>query len=457
MKPITEHPIYSSPRWGSTTKLVVALTVVAIAIGLFIQFHVIIGPLLMAFVLAYLFHPVAGFLQRILRLSWQLTVGLIYLVLLVILIGTLTLGGLGLIQQIENLVTVVEDNLASLPAIIQNLSGQVYTFGPFQIDFRHLDMNQLSSQLLGIVQPLLGRTGELLSTLAGSAAQFLGWALFVLLISYFVLSESGGLRGRIVWLDVPGYSDDIHRLGLELSRIWNAFLRGQIIIFFLTVITYTVVFSILGIRYAIGIAILAGLSKFLPYVGPFITWTTLGIVAYFQPLFGLSPISYALLTLALAVLIDQTYDNVVSPRIIAQALRVHPAGVLVAAVMAANVLGLLGVVVAAPILATIALLWRYLLRKMLDLDPWPEGEAQHALSARLPVRDRIRQFWQNLRGQPVKGADAPSPDPVGKTSPAVRKSAARSSKSRTGSEAQKAAGKSSRKVRKSKAGSAPSA
>jgi predicted PurR-regulated permease PerM len=403
---VTEHPKTSSPVWGATTKLVVALTIVAIAAGLFVQFHVIIGPLLMAFVLAYLLHPVADLLQRFLHVSWQLTVGLIYLLLLIFLLGMLTLGGVGLVQQMENLISVVELNLASLPDVIQKLSGQVFQFGPFQVDFRHLDLNQLSNQLLGVIQPLVGRTGELISAIASSAAQFFGWALFVLLISYFVLSESGGLRGRIVWFDIPGYSEDIRRLGVELNRIWNAFLRGQIIVFFLTVVSYTIVLSILGVRYAVGIALLAGLSKFVPYIGAFITWTTLALIAYFQPgtIFGLTPFIYAIIAVALAVLIDQTFDNVVTPRIIAQALRVHPAGVLVAALIAANLLGILGVVIAAPILATVMLLWRYTMRKLLDLDPWPEAENPPLTSPGSGIVALIRRFWQELRGRLTKAA-----------------------------------------------------
>jgi hypothetical protein len=52
--------------------------------------------------------------------------------------------------------------------------------------------------------------------------------------------------------------------------------------------------------------------------------------------------------------------------------------VLVAAIVAANLFGILGVVVAAPILATVMLLWKYTMRKMLDLDPWPDEEVHHA-------------------------------------------------------------------------------
>jgi predicted PurR-regulated permease PerM len=398
---VVEHPVPSSPPWGATTKLVVALTVVAIAAGLFIQFHAIIGPLLMALVLAYLLIPVAGFLQRALHLAWQLAVGLIYLLMLLLILAVLTLGGLGLVQQIQSLISVVEDNLAALPDLIQNLSGQVYQFGPFKVDFSHLDLSQLSSQLLGIVQQLLGHTGTLLTTMASGAAQFLGWALFVWIVSYFVMAESGGLRGRVLWLDVPGYSEDIRRLEHELGHIWNAFLRGQIIVFMLTALTYMIVLSVLGVRYALGIAFLAGLAKFVPYVGPFIAWTTLALVAYFQPgtIFGLSPLFYAALAVALAVLIDQIFDNIVTPRIIAQALRVHPAAVLVAAIILANLLGLLGVVVAAPILATVALFWRYTLRKMLDLDPWPDPETPRPPRSTPRLLVRLRRLWRDRGGR----------------------------------------------------------
>jgi predicted PurR-regulated permease PerM len=394
-----DSPGPASPSWGSTTKLVVALTVVAIAAGLFVQFHGIIGPILMAFVLAYLLSPVAGFLQRSLHLSWQIAVTLIFLIMLILILGILTLGGLGLVQQIESLVTIVQAYLASLPDVIKNLSGQVYQFGPFQIDFRHLDMTQLSTQLFGIVQPLLGRTGNLLAAIAAGAATFLGWALFVLIVSYFVMVESGGFRGRMLRLDVPGYGEDIRRIGLELSHIWNAFLRGQIIIFLLTVVTYTIVLSILGVRYALGIAVLAGVAKFLPYVGPFIAWTTLAMVAYFQPanVYGLAPLAYAIVAVVLAIMIDQTFDNFLAPRIVAQALRVHPAAVLIAAIIAANLLGLLGVVVAAPILATVALFWRYTMRKMLDLDPWPEGEMLPPPSPVSDILARLRRFWRDPR------------------------------------------------------------
>jgi predicted PurR-regulated permease PerM len=256
-----------------------------------------------------------------------------------------------------------------------------------------------------MVQPFLSQTGTLLSTLAGSAASFLGWSLFVVLVSYFVLVESGGLRARIIEVEVPHYREDVERLGRELGRIWNAFLRGQIIIFALAVLVYMVLLSLLGVRYAIGLAFLAGLARFIPYVGPAVNWFILVLVAYFQAykLFGLAPFHYTLLVLIIALLVDQIFDNFVSPRILSDALKVHPAAVLVAAIIAANLLGILGVVVAAPILATVALLWRYTMRKMLDMNPWPEEEPHQPPpppGSRLLVS--IRRFFRNLDQKRVK-------------------------------------------------------
>jgi len=390
----------SSPGWGTNTKLVVALTFVVIIGALLVKFQFIITPLVMAFLLSYLFHPVADFLQRRLHFSWNAAVSVIFLVIVILLLGLLTLGGVGLVQQVQSVVIIVQDALRTLPQVIEDISGRVIQFGPFKLDFSALDLNDLSQQVLGMVQPLLSRTGTLLGTVAGGAANFLGWTLFVLLVSYFALIESKGLRDRIISVDIPGYGEDFSRLSRDLGRIWNAFLRGQIIIFFLTVIVYSIVLSVLGVSYAMSLALLAGLARFVPYVGPAVNWVLLVIVAYFQDysIFNLPDLTYTLIVLVFALVIDQIFDNLVSPRIMSNALKVHPAAVLVAAIIAANLFGILGVVVAATILATAALLWNYVLRKMLDLDPFPEREVTQpppTPGARIAVV--IRRFFRDRK------------------------------------------------------------
>ena len=389
-----------SPRWNATTKLVVAFTFVAIVAALLIKFHTIVGPLLMAFIFSYLLHPVAGFISRSTRLSWRASVGIVFLLILILLLGLLTLGGVGLVNQVQSLISALQINLERLPTIIEDVAAWVSKFG---IDLSRIDLAAVTDQLLSLGQSLLSQMGSLIGTLAGSAASFLGWTLFVLLVSFFVLTESGGLREDILKVELPGYSEDLRHLGQELSRIWNAFLRGQIIIFVATVAIYSVVLSILGVRYAIGLALAAGFARFVPYVGPAINWTALALVTFFQPYqpFGAeNQIYYTLLVFVIALFIDQIFDNIVSPRIMADALRVHPAAVLVAAIISASLLGVLGVVIAAPMLATLQLIGQYTIRKMFDLNPWPLQELRPPSPPRINPLVRLVAWWKSIRRKP---------------------------------------------------------
>lgn len=374
-----EEPIEKSPRWGSTTKLIVGLVIVGTIAFFIYRFASLISPLLMIFIFAYLFHPLAALIANSLHISWKAAVNILYVIIFFILFGLLTVGGIGLVQQVQSLITQVQTIIANLPATLASLSGQVFKFGPFQLDMSTIELQGLTQQLLSFVQPLLGRTGNLVGALASGAAEVFGLTFFILIVSYFVMSESNGLQSDLIKIDVPGYSEDLRKLGTELSRIWNAFLRGQIFIFILCFIIYIFLLSILGVKYAIALALMAGLAKFLPYIGPAITWVAMALVTFFQASkpFGLTdnPLIYTAIVVIITLVIDQIIDSMVTPRIMARTLRVHPAAVLVTALVAANLLGIMGVVIAAPSLASLTLLGRYTMRKMFDLDPFPGGDA----------------------------------------------------------------------------------
>lgn len=373
---MTQSTSTTSPRWGAMTKLVISLTLLVIIAALLIRFQALIVPLLLAFVLAYLFYPVASLLERIPRLSWRMAVSFMYLLLIGVIVSLITLSGYGLVPQIQSLISLIENSIVELPSLLNQATLWINQNSPVPIDVSTINLDEIGQQLLSYVQPLLGSTGQVIGTVASGAAGLFGWGAFILIVSYFIMTESGGLRGNLVKIEIPGYTEDFQHLGRELQHIWNAFLRGQMIVFSLAFVFYLFVLSVLGVRYAIGLALLAGLSKFLPYVGPAIVWITLGLVSYFQPfkLFGMSPLAYTILVFAVALLFDQLLDGFITPRIMAQALSVHPAAILVSALVFADLLGVFGIIIAAPMLATFILFGRYTMRKMLDQPPWPEQE-----------------------------------------------------------------------------------
>jgi predicted PurR-regulated permease PerM len=388
-----------SPRWGSTAKLVVSLTIVVILGALVARFQSIIPPILMAFVLAYLLHPLVSFLERKIHFSWGLGVSLVYVFIILILLSLLTWGGVGLVGQVQNLIVAVQNYITGLPDFIASLSHRVVMLGPFKFDFSTFDWSVVGQQILSYVEPALGKVGGLVGTLAGGAATTLGWTAFVVVVSYFFLLESGGMRKGILHFDIPGYSEDIKKFSRRLGRIWNAFLRGQIIIFLSKVISYTILLSILGVHYAFPLALIGGFAGFLPYVGAAINYIVIGLVTYFQGgnMYGLAPFTYTIVAIVVAILIDQVHDSLVSPRLMGQTLKVHPAFVLIAAFIAANLFGILGIVIAAPLLATLQLFGRYTMRKILDEEPWPASEESlPPLPMARPLR-RLRNWLAKLR------------------------------------------------------------
>ncbi len=373
------------------------------AIGAFLLFRFlnIVGPLLLALILAYLLYPMAENMRTGTRISWRTAVGFVYLILLIILIGSIAMGGIAVIEQVQNLINFLNNAVVALPTTIETLISQPLAFGPFQLDLRMLDANQIGQQVLGMVQPILTQAGSSVVSVASGAASLIGWLFFILLISYFILTESGGFPNRIISFSVPGYADDFQKLGAALGHVWNAFLRGQIIIVLMTILIYTILLGALGIKFYFGLALLAGLARFIPYVGPFVTWTTYGLVSFFQgyTIFGISPLAYAGLVVGLAWIMDMILDNYVVPRMMSNALRVHPAAVMISALVAFNLLGVIGMVLAAPVLATIKLFLEYIFAKMLDRDPWEGRETNQPSGRANMLLPRVQAQLEALRGR----------------------------------------------------------
>ncbi len=387
-----------SPKWSATTKLIVGLTIVGLIAAMVFYFRQIIGPVLLAFILAFLLQPVAGRIHQWTKLSWRTVVGLIFILLFIILISLTAVAGYAIIQQAQSLITFILRFANDLPGLIANISTQEFSIGPFTFGLAQFDLVALAEQAINTIRPLIGQAGSLVSKVATSAASSMGWTFFTLLIAYFLLSETGQFRANLVNIEIPGYNQDVHRLGKELAKIWDAFLRGQLIISLLVIFSYDILLAILGARLTLVIAFLAGAARFVPYVGPLVTWSVTFIVTFLQPsnYFGLEPIYYALLVVAACLILDQVFDNIIVPKLMGQTLGVHPAGVLIAALVAARLLGIIGLVLAAPVLATINLVGRYILRKMFDLEPWPESEIPDE-PVEMPVSRALKQTGNWIR------------------------------------------------------------
>jgi len=364
---------HRSPTWGTTTKLVIGLTLVAIFAGIFIYYRSIVSLLVLASIITYLFQPIVAVLTEKTRLSWRFSTTLVFLLFIILLIGLLTGAGLVIAQQATGLVRVVQEFTENLPDLASDLTAVLEQYGIKDI----INLNDLANRLLETIQPLLGQAGSIVGSLATGAAASIGKIFFIVFVAYFILSESHRV-GKITFDQIPEYDYDIRRMTRHLRGIWDSFFRGQIIIFVMVFVVYLIILSALGVRYSIALAALTGLAVFIPYVGSWTSSIVMVLVTFFQPVnyFGLLPWQYSVMVLVISLTTNFIFDNYITPRFFGRTLDIHPAAVLVAALFMASLMGLIGIFLAAPVVATIKLIGMYIFRKMLDLDPWPEPEVE---------------------------------------------------------------------------------
>lgn len=387
-------PTTESPRWSALTKFLVALVALVLLGGLLSRFQQLIPPLGLAFIFAYLLNPVADWVVARTGWKWGVAVTVVFLTIVLLLITTLTVAGIALVQEITGLYKTIAEILPELPERVQAIISQpihlgpftldptqpfnIGPFGPFVIDLSQIDLQPLYDQLLAIIQPALRQTGTLVGSLASGTANALGWFLFILIVSYYWLHDLKNLLPSLEHVVPVGYIPDMRRLARELGPIWNAFLRGQVTLALVMGVVVGITMAVLGVRYAPVLGLLAGLLEFIPIVGPIIAGGVAVLVALFQPTnwLGWSPVYFALLILGVQVLLQQLENNFLVPRIIGGSLNLHPIIILVGAIIGANLAGITGLLLSAPVIASLRLFGGYVYRKMFDLDPWPSPPPQ---------------------------------------------------------------------------------
>ncbi|MEJ2487689.1 MAG: AI-2E family transporter, partial [Anaerolineales bacterium] len=193
--------------------------------------------------LSYLLLPVVEWLAERTFFSWRGATNIVFLLLLLIALSSLTASGFALVNQFENLIVIIETFLTDLPTIIEEFlaSDPIITisFLNYQLDLGeyietlNIDLLAISEQLLSVVQPLLGQAGSILTRVATSALTTIGWGGFVFAVSYLALGEARQSR-RFLKTELASISYDIGRMTREMIYIWNAFLRGQVVVFLLS-------------------------------------------------------------------------------------------------------------------------------------------------------------------------------------------------------------------------------
>lgn len=361
-----------SPRWQPTTKLLVGLTGLILLAALSVRFQSVLGMLVLSAIISFVMAPLVGWLQRQARLSWTAATNISFLFLILFLLLISTAAGFAVVQQLQALIQTTQGVLSELPEQIEPLGPQLVEIGPWTLDLSEFDPSALLEQALSYVEPVFTRASALITGLATVALGTIARLLFILVVAYFLTLDNERFRRAWSTFAIPGYEADFDRLRSALARLWNSFLRGQLLVVAIVGILTWILMSVLGLRFSLGLGVLGGIAKFVPIVGPTIAGTIAALVALFQPTnwLGLNPIAHALIVALSVTLLDQSIDYLVVPRIFGSSLNLHPVIIIIGAIVGATLAGVLGLLLSAPSMATAILLGRYIIRKMFDQSPW---------------------------------------------------------------------------------------
>ena len=369
----------NSPLWSRTTKTIVVVTVLLLAGLLVMRFRTLLVMVTMAAILDYLLDPLISFIDRRTSIKRGIIIAVVYVLLAAALVGGFFALGVASYQQALNLIAEVPglvENLAQTIATLVNRTEPV-AIGPLSFDPSTIAWERLPEQLLGMVEPLVTQSGGFLSRFATSTVRTVFNLFFIFVLSIYLASDLPRFGGYVKsFAQRPGYREDAEQLLPRLRHVWSAYLRGQIVLSLVIFLTVWIGLTVLGVQNSLALGLLAGLLEFLPNLGPVVSAIVTVLVAFFQPgnYLGLASWQYALVVLALMAVIQQLENHLLVPRIVGGALDLHPIIVIVGLFIGASLAGILGAILAAPLIASIKVLSQYAWRKLFDLPPFPEDE-----------------------------------------------------------------------------------
>jgi predicted PurR-regulated permease PerM len=378
----------SSPPWSRTTKAIAGVFAILLIILVIWRFQELLTPLIIALILAYLLQPVINLAIRYTGWKRGWVVLLVYVTALII--WTVLAIALGVIafEQISRLLTIlptlVQQTFTSGIDLINEITDQTYEIGRFTFYIpgpgEIVNLTALEGQVVGWTQQAIGRGGSVVLDLAQGVFSSVAMGLLMFVVSIYIardLPRLGSLFANMARF--PGYQDDANRLASATANIWNTYLRGQILLALIIGSIVTIFMWLMGVRYALALGVLAGLMEFLPIIGPTISTIVAMMVAL---VFGsshfpnMNPFVFAGIILAFMFIVQQIENGVLVPRIVGDALELHPLVTIIGVLMGGTLAGVLGAILAAPVLATLKLLGGYAARKMFDLPPFDDLDAE---------------------------------------------------------------------------------
>lgn len=344
-------------------------------------------PLALALLLTYIMIPVVDRVESTTLWSRTASAAFVYLLLLIAIILVPVLVSPVIVAQVQSFTPTVERGAEQLGSLIANL-GTTTIMGQ-TIDLYDLYL-QFSSSLVSVGTNVASTSVNVVFGFATTFFATVLWLLFMLVISFYIVRDSPNIS-RYLWGLVPrDLRPDVYYLTRRIDRTWHAFLRGQLFLSTVIFVVTTLALLILGVPQPLLLGFMAGVLNLMPNLGPILSSIPAIGVALIQGSthFDISPVLFALIVAGTYTLIQQLEGNFLVPRIIGGSVNLHPAVVILGTIIGLSTVGILGIFLAAPTLASLRVISGYTYHKLLDPSFQPDVVLPDAIAAIPDPRER---------------------------------------------------------------------
>ena len=311
----------------------------------------ILAPFLVSAGLAYLGDPLVDRLE-LLGLSRTLGVCIVFLVFFGVLITALILMVPMLEEQVITFAQNIPDWLkwvqdVGLPKIGVHLPAGVRLDA---VGLRNAVTHNLS-QAGDIASTVFDRVKQSTPALLG----FIANLLLIPVVSFYLLRDWDLLVARIDQMIPPRLRPHAESLARETDGVLSALIRGQLLVMAALAAIYSIGLTIAGLKVALLIGICAGMVSFIPYLG-FISGLVAASIAMVVQTQEVGPLLWVAVVFGIGQVLE---SGVLTPMLVGDRIGLHPVAVIFAILAGGQLFGFVGVLVALPVAAVIAVLLRH--------------------------------------------------------------------------------------------------
>lgn len=303
-------------------------------------FDVMGVPLIMAGVLYYLLNPLIDWMETK-NIPRAGSIAIVF----VVIIGLLAWGIATLIPIIREQIMSLLDNWQTY---LSSFIAQIDSF--FQSDLLAQLQTQLTGEDDGISTSITDQADEVVGTTVtgiGSVFGILSTTVLAIIttpfILFYLMKDGHHLPYHIMKFVPSKMREHTYLLLREMNLQISQYIRGQLLVAFFVGLMFWIGFSIIGLEYALTLGIMAGALNLIPFLGSFIAFIPIVIIALVLH----SPIM--LIKVLIVFFIEQTLEGrVIQPLILGSNLNIHPVTIIAVLLTAGNLFGIPGVILGIP-------------------------------------------------------------------------------------------------------------